>query len=327
MSDRPCLHRRSRRWLPLLVAVAVAVTVAGRAEASTPPGDSGTAATRTVETAFGVVEVPADPRRVVSLDQYTTLALLDIGFPLAGTIEGLENVVPADVADVYAALPKVGTWELNMEALAALEPDLVLGNAYLSTDEYGLADYRAIAPTVLVGDPDEDGGIPWQEWARQTADAVNRIEDLEVVVDRYRDRIDGLGEEFGTALGDVSWAMVYTFTEGVFSIQEPDFWGGVVLNDLGVTWADAATTGTSGDEISAEHLDVLDDAGVLLYQVEVDGTVLSPVRSLLDNPLWSALPAVEAGHSYAIRNFYALGYGAAMDLLVELEAVLEDLAA
>lgn len=72
-------------------------------------------------------EVPISPQRIVALDAYSTLQVLDeLGAPLvaAGSLGGGTRVL---VSEQAAVLPSVGvTIDINLEAVAAARPDLIV---------------------------------------------------------------------------------------------------------------------------------------------------------------------------------------------------------
>jgi ABC-type Fe3+-hydroxamate transport system substrate-binding protein len=95
-------------------------------------GDAG-GATRTVSDVFGPVEVPTSPKRVVCMEQQTLGNLLAVGFPadriVGFALGGYEAAAFPELdgrIDVEA-LENVGDYaEPNAEAIAAVDPDLIL---------------------------------------------------------------------------------------------------------------------------------------------------------------------------------------------------------
>jgi iron complex transport system substrate-binding protein len=99
---------------------------------------------RTVTDALGrEVTIDAPPERVVGLSASITEMLYAINVAPVGATEGIEYPPAA------AELPTFGTgYQPNLEALAALEPDLIIANAQLQADL--VEQLEAIAPTVYV---------------------------------------------------------------------------------------------------------------------------------------------------------------------------------
>ncbi len=104
-----------------------------------------TAETIRVETAVdGVIEVPANPQRVVTTNlDYIPLYELGIAEVLVGVgLNGYEDVLERAGAltnEMHAALADVARitepWELDIEQVLALQPDLVLGDTVEQNDD------------------------------------------------------------------------------------------------------------------------------------------------------------------------------------------------
>ncbi|MGH3584971.1 MAG: ABC transporter substrate-binding protein [Pseudonocardia sp.] len=276
---------------------------------------------RELVTDQGVVEVPLAPGRVAALDQHSVLTLLDLGIRPVATIGGLgTHLLPAH-ADIYQELPKVGDGRVDIQALAAVEPDLIIGSAAESTVEHGLADYQAIAPTVLLGGA--TGTTGWQTWATQVADAVGKRAELDQLAAQYQGRIAQLRAAFTGQLSGPSWAMVRAEGIGTWSMTPPSVSGGVVLHDLGARFAQpAADPATAGVPLSYSDLSLLDGANIILWQQNVDGATSEGMGALLDHPLWERIPAVAGTGDRPIRNYVATHFGAGLALLGELEPIL-----
>lgn len=118
----PCVRPSFSRTLNLVACLAVVLTTSllGCGE-DTPP----TPAARTVTDALGrTIEVPDTVQRVVTLAPNIT----EIVFA-AGAEDRLVGVTTADdFPPAVASLPHVGVLPVDFEAIAALEPDLVLAN-------------------------------------------------------------------------------------------------------------------------------------------------------------------------------------------------------
>lgn len=138
--------------------------------------------TRVIESALGLVEIPIRPERVVCVDIYPMNALFDVGFTPAGVSDNLTDFVPTQFAALYGSVTKVGTLvELDLELVAALSPDLILGLDYLDDAVY--ASLSAIAPTALFsGQP---GGANWEQVLGQFADAVGRTAEVAALRQQY----------------------------------------------------------------------------------------------------------------------------------------------
>lgn len=121
--------------LALMLIAAVGVPLAAAQEASEP---------RTiVDFARRQITLEAPPQRVVGMSASISEMLFAIGVSPVGVTSGMDYPPEA------AALPDIGTgYQPNLEALAALEPDLIIGNAQLNMNI--LDKLEAIAPTIMI---------------------------------------------------------------------------------------------------------------------------------------------------------------------------------
>jgi iron complex transport system substrate-binding protein len=104
---------------------------------------------RDVSHALGTTDVPESPERVVVLTNEGTEALLAIGVVPVGAANSWNGDPWWDhIADRMGDAVPVGTESaVNLEMIAALEPDLIIGNAQRHEEIY--PQLSAIAPTVM----------------------------------------------------------------------------------------------------------------------------------------------------------------------------------
>jgi iron complex transport system substrate-binding protein len=112
---------------------------------------------RTVTHARGTTTIPAAPTRVAVLDSGELDSVLALGItPVAIAVPN--RTVPSYLADKVQGVPVVGdVGTINLEAVAAAKPDLILGSKLRVDQLYD--KLAAIAPTVLSIRP----GFPWKE--------------------------------------------------------------------------------------------------------------------------------------------------------------------
>ncbi|MEL6893807.1 MAG: ABC transporter substrate-binding protein, partial [Actinomycetota bacterium] len=134
-------------------------------------------ATRTVEHALGVSEIPANPQRIAALSEEFLLAdLLSLGVtPIVSTSNDAE-VFPGIDPALTEGIEIVFTPSFNLEELAAIEPDLILGYPGIFNVVPGGYDVVSdIAPTVAVGTAEMD---PFERLAA-TAEVLGLDADLD----------------------------------------------------------------------------------------------------------------------------------------------------
>lgn len=167
------------------VLVAAAAVVPSAVDASSAPTEPSDSATRTVEHELGTSEVPVDPQRIVVVDRRGTLAfMLELGVEPVGALDATwlfgEPFHPliADAAESAGVEPIDSTDGPNLEQIALVEPDLIIGNVRdMAETEDKLAE---LAPTI---------GLAWN-FADPLANAITIGEALGVG-DQAQALVDG----------------------------------------------------------------------------------------------------------------------------------------
>ncbi|MHA6630734.1 ABC transporter substrate-binding protein [Pseudonocardia sichuanensis] len=318
-SPRPLHDALDRRRLLIgAAAVGVLAGCGGVTEAPAPTAGP----TRRIEGAFGPVDVPAEPSRVVTTDWYTPWALLDVGVTAIGTPQANTGGVLPAYQPAYEAMTKIGTTtQLDYEAIVALEPDLILGTLVPDLPAELNDRLSAITPTLLFEAAREPG--TWQERAVRAADAVGRRDAAQQRRAAYEQRAAELGGRYADVLARTRWALVRGGPQGNALLDHPASWSGVVLERVGVRLGSAAA-GKPGvfTPLSFEQLGVLEDCDVVLHLADATGGVTADTQRVLDQPTFQALPAARAGHVYPLPHYYVSHYGQAEAVLTELETVL-----
>ncbi|MFP4138345.1 MAG: ABC transporter substrate-binding protein [Halomonas sp.] len=159
------------------------------------------AETRTVEDANGSIKVPAEPKRIVSLnDASITHALIELGAPVVashGRLESDGTPYLRGVRDLRGEgfedhdMAFLGAFnQLDVERIAALAPDLIIAPPWQQEVLPGL---ERIAPVVI---------LPWSEEGslevyRLIAEAAGRLEQYEHLLAGYRARVKELRDWLG----------------------------------------------------------------------------------------------------------------------------------
>lgn len=293
----------SRRTALSAVAAVAALTLS----ACGGSGDDGSAATSggpaaadafpvTIEHIWGETTVEERPERVVALGVTDSDPLLGLG------------VVPVAIAPFvfYAETNGVGPWaqdllgdaepevftsaEIDLEAVAALAPDLIVGVS-AGFDETVYGQLSQIAPTIVRPEGAVAYGVDRDTATRMIARAVGEVDrGEELIAAADQAFTDAIAEhpEFDGATGTAA-----LYSEGVYYAFLPADARGRALGELGLVLPDAVLAQDPGDsfflELSAERLDVL-DADALVVLTDPDS-----VATVEGDPLLAQVPVVAAG--------------------------------
>jgi iron complex transport system substrate-binding protein len=290
-----------------------------------------TGETRVVEHALGVTEVPARPERVAVISQVISVHLVSIGMVPVTVIDDFFYERSSAYQELFPEglelnnITKVGPrGELDLEILVAVKPDMIIGEIF-EAEYYDMLS--RIAPTVLI---DRGSNAGWKHSFDATVAAVGREAEAEAVRERYRAVVAALPE----AAQSLEIAFIRPSGEGSFRLDGVNAFAGSVAADAGLS----VTTSPEGvGEVaasagfitfSAEQLRVLDTADLIVVPdwstVNPEGEASIPIFE--QNPLWTRLPAVQAGRVLSVPGqVYNGGTYVAAELLLRAigEAVLE----
>jgi iron-siderophore transport system substrate-binding protein len=278
---------------------------------------------RTITHFGGVTTIAGAPQRVVVIATGQTDAMLTLGVVPVGVAYGDDaDLVPRYVQEAFpqyatplAAVASVGSRQSpNLEAVAALHPDLVLANATASQDVYPALS--AIAPTVLV----EGTGVNWKQDFLLLADGLGKEGTARTFLDDFSADAVKLGESAGE--GTVSFVRVTADRTRIFGVAS---FAGFIAWDAGLRRPESQRFDKTSQDLSPEELQ-LADADRIFYSVQGATTEAQAAESAtVTNPLWKALPAVRDGRAALVDDdpwYLNAGPTAARIVLSGLEAAL-----
>lgn len=234
----------SSRTGAVVLAAATAALVAGCGAEEEPAAE--TAGTRVVQHARGETEVPADPQRVVVLEPVQLDTAIALGaVPVGSAVLGAGDGIPAYLGDVAAGISTVGTFqEPDLEAIAALQPDLILGTETRQSALY--EQLSGIAPTVFMAAQTD----PWRDNVAFTAEALGDPDGADDLLRAYDDRCAEIAAEFDT--GGMTAQMIRP-RDDVLSLYSPDSFGGGTLECTGLTIPDREYEDAISADVSFEN--------------------------------------------------------------------------
>lgn len=276
--------------------------------------------TRTVTHALGETEVVGTPERVVVLDTGELDTALALGVTPVGAVrtdvsDELPDYLEAAGADP-AEISEVGTIaEPSLEAIAALDPDLILSNTARHTDLYD--QLRSIAPTVM----GEGVGETWKQNLPVYAEALGQQQEGDELLEAYEERAAEVGALFGDPSA-VEVSIVRSVGTGSARLYGEGSFIGTVLADAGFARPAVQQTDETFVEVGPEEISQAD--GDLLLYSAYGSEGATELTELTSGGLWQSLPAVQRGDAVAVdddRWFLAigpLGAGLVLDDLTDI---------
>ncbi|AVT28965.1 MULTISPECIES: iron-siderophore ABC transporter substrate-binding protein [unclassified Plantactinospora] len=271
MSTTPARTKRPRPVARLTAALAVLVVGlagCGGGDDGADPAPSASAGGTfpvTVEHKYGSTEITKAPTRVVTLglsDQDPVLAL---------------GVVPVGAIDWFLERP-YGKWpwaqplwgstppeivgerdDYNLEKIAALRPDLIIG-LYSGMTQEQYQKLSQLAPTVAQPKGFADYAAPWQEMTRQAGRALGKPEQADKLIADVDARFAKARQEHPGFAGKTV-AVVDPYEAGKYAVFAPSDPKVVFMTQLGFTVPESIVQAAGKEyaaEIGSERLDLVD---------------------------------------------------------------------
>ncbi|MFS0822099.1 ABC transporter substrate-binding protein [Bacillus sp. 1P02SD] len=258
--------------------------------------------TYTVEHAMGSTPINKDPKRIVVLTNEGTEALLAMGVKPVGAVRSwIGDPWYAHIEDQMEGVEVVGEESnVNIEAIAALEPDLIIGNKMRQEKIY--EQLKAIAPTVFAEDLRGD----WQKNFTLYSKAINKEEEGKKVLADFDDHLNKVKENINTD-AEVS---VVRFMEGRTRIYYTDSFSGVIFEQLGLKRPQQQVDLFAQDqndqfarEVDQEKIPLMDGDVIFYFTYETgNGEATKVEEEWINNPLWKGLNAVKEGNVHKVSD-------------------------
>ncbi|KUP04869.1 iron siderophore-binding protein [Bacillus coahuilensis m2-6] len=279
-----------------------------------------------VEHAMGTTEMEETPDRVVILTNEGTEALLALGVTPVGAVMSWDQDpwyehISAEMEGVEVVGDEI---EVNIEKIAELQPDLIIGNKIRQEELYD--QLNAIAPTVFSADLAGDWKINFELYAQ----ALNLEDKGQEVLAAYDSKV----EEVKTALGEKTndEISVVRFSSRPTRIYYTDSFSGVIFEQLGFKRAEHQAElftpdnkmGNFAVEVDKELIPKM-DADHLFYFTYADSEAVE--EEWTNDPLWQNLTAVQEGNAHKVSDTIwntAGGVKAAELMLADIEAIFAE---
>ncbi|WP_082521169.1 iron-siderophore ABC transporter substrate-binding protein [Rhodococcus sp. Leaf278] len=247
---------------------------------------------RTVGHFGGSTDIPAEPKKVVVIATGQLDAALTLGVVPTGAAYGDgADLVPDYISfsfpqytDQLTQVVDVGNRQsVDIEAIAATEPDLILANKTGSEDIY--PTLSTIAPTVLT----EGTGVNWKQDFLLLADALGRTEQAQSFIDTFVSDAAALGNSVsGNGAPTVSFVRFTADRARVFGV--PSF-AGYIAWDAGLARPESQQFDKTSQDFSEEEIQLANADWVFVSSQDADAD-----SSYTTNPLWTGMSAATENH-------------------------------
>ncbi|WP_251037355.1 AraC family transcriptional regulator [Paenibacillus albidus] len=279
-------------------------------------------APRVVKHAMGEETLTGTPERVVILTNEGTEALLALGVKPVGAVQSW-NGEPwyEHIKDEMQGVEVVGDeLQPNIELIASLKPDLIIGNKVRQEKIY--EQLKQIAPTVF----SEDLSGEWKNNFRLYSEALNKKEEGEKAMEAFDSRVADVKSKLGSkAETKVS---IVRFSASQVRIYQKDSFSGVLLEQLGIARPASQDKDNFMEVMSKETIPDMDGDVLFYFVTETEDTsdAAKVVEEWKNDPLFKNLNVSKNNKVFEVNETIwntAGGYEAANLLLDELVKYFE----
>jgi iron complex transport system substrate-binding protein len=268
-------------------------------EAKTPTGGTQQETTRVIKHAMGETKVPSDPKKVVVLTNEGTEAVLELGIKPVGAVKSWtgDPWYPHIQKDMEGVTVVGDEGQPNLEAIAALKPDLILGNKMRHEKIY--EQLRAIAPTVF----SETLRGEWKNNFKFYAEALNKKAEGEKVMAKWDQRVAEFKKNVGEDKLKNTKVSVVRFMPGKTRIYYKQTFSGIIFEELGVQRPKSQQQDKFADDVTKERIPEMDGDIMFYFTYETgNGQASQGEKEWTNDPLWKNLNVVKAGKAYKVDD-------------------------
>lgn len=295
-----------KKWTLLLLAAIMLVLAAcssGEEDTATETGNGGESVT--IQGTNGEVTLDQPAEKVVVLEWTYAEDLLAVGVQPAGMadIESYGDYVNIEPQLADTVVDVGGRQEPNLEAIAEIDPDLIIGVDFRHTAM--LEELERIAPTVIFNPYPEDDSINLYEEMETTfleiAKAVDKTEEADQVLADLEEKYEESAAEIEAAdlkTNDVILTLAYSGPQAPeIRVFTPHSMASIILERIGLNNVHEPDQfevfGSS--TFNVEGLVQYEDANYL-YTVPDEDNIYE--NQLAGNPVWENLNFVQEGRTY-----------------------------
>ncbi|XOQ12728.1 MAG: Fe3+-siderophore ABC transporter substrate-binding protein [Shouchella clausii] len=265
---------------------------------------------RTLEDANGDFTLEKEPQKVAIAHWGFVDSFLLFDTPSAAVVlpfSAEQSVLKTDVykpyVETFDELEVVGeNQQVNLEALLAYEPDLIIAGNQVNED---IDQLQQIAPVFVV---DEEEVNVWGDWPALVSlfgDILGQEDVAESFIRSFEQKVAEGREKVANIEGEVAFLQA---REATAWLQGTNYLP-LYYDQLGLPVADAPIM-KEGAEISLEGISELNPDHLFIGYFQGDSDSNSSIISEWEETnVWNSLQAVEKGQVYEMNGELALGYG------------------
>ncbi len=281
----------------LTLAILMAACTPSKQETATQPATDANISSRIIEHAMGKTEIKGEPSRIVILTNEGTEALLELGVKPVGAVKSWTgNPWYKHIENDMEGVENLGEEsQVNIEAIAVLKPDLIIGNKMRHEKIYD--QLSQIAPTVYSNTLRGE----WKANFEFYASILGKDAEGKEVIKKFDNRVSELSKLAGDKLKtEVS---IVRFMPGKTRIYLGDTFSGNIMKQIGFARPESQKSDEFTIEIGKERLKEADGQVIYYFTYEVgNGEGSAREKEWLEDPMFQSLNAVKNNKVYKVDD-------------------------
>jgi iron complex transport system substrate-binding protein len=281
-----------------ILALATAFTACSTAKKDeVKPNAGSNAQVRTIEHAMGKTDIKGEPKKIVVLTNEGTEALLALGIkPVGAARSWTGNPWYSHIEKEMQGVQNLGDEsQINIEAIAALNPDLIIGNKMRHEKIYD--QLSKIAPTVYSNTLRGE----WKPNFEFYAKVLNKEAEGKEIIKKFDDRAASIAKLASDKLKtEIS---IVRFMPGKTRIYLGDTFSGTILKQIGFARPENQRSSEFTVEIGKERLKEADGQVMFYFTYETgNGEGSAREKEWLEDPMFKNLNAVKNNKAFRVND-------------------------
>ncbi|MDF2840258.1 MAG: lipoprotein [Clostridia bacterium] len=292
---------KAKRILVLITVLALSILLAActqtKQTTDTQTSTDTNITTRVIEHAMGQTEIIGEPKRIVILTNEGTEALLELGVKPVGAVRSWTgNPWYSHIDKDMEGVENLGDEsQVNIEAIAALSPDLIIGNKMRHEKIYD--QLSQIAPTVYSNTLRGE----WKENFAFYANVLGKDSEGKEVIKKFDDRAAEISSLAGDKLK--TELSIVRFMPGKTRIYLGDTFSGKILKQIGFARPASQQSEEFTVEIGKERLKEADGQVMFYFTYETgNGEGSAREKEWLEDPMFKTLDVVKNNKVYKVDD-------------------------
>lgn len=286
--------------LLFILLLSILTSCSGKSNSSTNSSNaaSSDAGKRTITHAMGTTEITGTPKRVVILTNEGTEALLALGVKPVGAVRSWEGTPwYSYISKDMNGVKDVGTEDqVNIEAIASLNPDLIIGNKMRNEKIYD--QLSKIAPTVYSNTLRGE----WKNNFLFYAKVLNKESKGNELVKKFDDRAASIAKLAGDRLNKK--ISLVRFIPGKTRLYLNNTFSGMIFKQIGFARPDSQSAEGNFLEIGKERLKDADGDVMFYFTYDDPGKSEGNAREKewINDPMFKTLDVYKNNKVYKVDD-------------------------